>query len=79
MQNSLATLLNSFSNSKDVSLQAECGVQPDLGGIMETHSPLAFIEATASWEAAERRGAGQCPVDLRRGAILKMSLETIRQ
>lgn len=71
----LGNTLNSFSNSKDMSHQVECRVQPDLGGVMETHSPLAFLRELPAGKQQRRCGAGQCSVDLTRGTILKMSLE----
>lgn len=60
----LGNTLNSFSNSKDMSHQAECGVQPNLGGIIETRSPLAFLRQLPAGKQQRSSGSGQFPVDL---------------
>lgn len=62
--------MNSFSNSKDLNHQAECGTQPDFGGLPEAHSPLAFLRELS---AVKQRNpwAAQFPVDLGRKAVLR--------
>lgn len=60
----LGNTFNSFSNSKDMSHWAGCGVQPSLGGIMESCSPLAFSGQLPAGKQQRGPGSGQFPVDL---------------
>lgn len=71
----LGNTFNSFSNSRCMSHQAESGAQPDLGGIIETHSLLAFLELPTG-KQQRCPWAWQFPVDMRREAVLKISLKT---
>lgn len=76
----LGNTYNSFSNSKDMSHQAECGVQPNLGGIMETYSPLAFLRQLLAGKPQRSQRSGQSPVDMRScRTVLKMPLGRVWQ
>lgn len=59
-----------------MSHQAECGAQPNLGGITETRSPLAFLRELPAGRQQRNPWAGQFPMDLGREAVLKMPLKT---